>query len=85
MTLFMYGVHQVTLRANYKKLNGIVSPTVNDGMFLIGMVSMFCLPMIGIFDTFDYLPWHMFFTGTFFTAFAAYMVFYTGSLYWFKP
>jgi hypothetical protein len=69
---YMFGVHQVNLRAFYKQLYGVVSNGHNDTMFYIGIASMVALPMVGIFDEHMWIILHVISAGIFFGGFMIY-------------
>lgn len=46
----MMGVHQVNIRAYFKKVYDISSSGENDGLMVLGIISCFSLPLIGIFN-----------------------------------
>ena len=62
-TLF---VHQANIRAFYKKLYGIADPCTLDLLTLLGVLSCFALPLIGLFDEHQFKSLHMVFAITFF-------------------
>lgn len=54
-TIYFMGVHQVNVRAFYKRLNDAgVEELKNDLLFYAGMTSCFSLPLIGVFDCNNY-------------------------------
>ena len=50
VTTLMYGVQQANIRAFYKKLHGVIPQANNNWLFCYGLLSVFSLPAIGLFD-----------------------------------
>jgi hypothetical protein len=81
-TIYFMGVHQVNIRAFYKRLNDAgVSELHNDLLFYAGMASCFSLPLIGVFDCNNFPLLHYMFAGTFFLAAGLYTYFVANLMY----
>ncbi|CDW77895.1 UNKNOWN [Stylonychia lemnae] len=80
-TFYTLGIMQINMRAFFKKLYGIIPNKVNDRIFKTGIPALFALPMIGIFDEYDYRPIHYASAGTFFVSFTLYCVWLSNALY----
>ena len=80
-TFYMMGVHQVNLRAFYKKLHGHVPVLLNDLLMLLGIVSCICLPVVAIIDEYTYTP-HALAALYFFLSNIAYCVICSQALYY---
>lgn len=66
-TIYFMGVHQVSVRSYYKRLyDSAIDFRENTILFYVGMTSCISLPMIGIFDCNNFVPFHFFFAGLFF-------------------
>lgn len=77
----MFGVQQGNLRAFYKKLYGIISNCFNDFLLVLGILSMFALPLIGIFDEHMWPKYHGASAVVFFSCFGFYSFFLGRCLY----
>ena len=66
-TIYFMGVHQVNVRAYYKRLaDAGISEQYNDYLFYLGLTSCISLPLIGVFDCHNFRPFHYLFAGLFF-------------------
>ncbi|CDW77397.1 UNKNOWN [Stylonychia lemnae] len=48
--VYMFGVHQLNIRAFHKKLHGVITRFHNDIIMHVGFASTLALPLIGLFD-----------------------------------
>ncbi len=72
-TIYFMGVHQVNIRAFYKRLNDAgVEEITNDCLFHTGMISCFSLPLIGVFDCHNFKMLHYICAGLFFITAGSY-------------
>jgi len=74
---FSYSVQQQNLRANYKKLHGIISQETNDFLFWTGIVSVVSLPAITFFDEHILMAIHGVIAVIIFTSIGLYAYVYT--------
>ena len=75
------GVHQVNVRAFYKRLHGIVNEWTNYLLFYAGITSCFALPLIGVFDCNNFRMFHYFFAFIFFVSTGCYSFFLSKVMY----
>ena len=72
-TFYFMGVHQVNVRAYYKRLSDAgISETPNRYLFYCGICSCISLPMIGVFDCVKFQPIHYLFASLFFLSAGVY-------------
>ena len=71
-SVLMFGANIANVRAFYKKLYGVVSNGKNDTLMVLGIVSSFSLPMIGVFDMYNWGKIHDVIAVSFFGCFGFY-------------
>lgn len=81
---FMLGIMQVNMRAYFKKVYGYIPHANNDRTLWIGLISCVALPMIGIFDEYNYRPIHYACAITFFSCFSLYGVLLANDMYTYR-
>jgi hypothetical membrane protein len=70
----MMSVHQINIRAFYKKLYGIVPTKTNDRLFILGLLQCISLPLIGMYDEHAYVGRHCLFAFIFFMSVGFYSI-----------
>lgn len=71
-SIYCMGVHQVNVRAFYKRMHGVISLNSNYVLFYAGITSCFTLPMIGVFDCYSHKFLHYLFAFLFFVSAGSY-------------
>ena len=72
-TVYFMGVHQVNVRAFFKRLSDAqIDENTNIMLFYCGMCSCISLPLIGVFDCVKFLPIHYIFASLFFVSAGTY-------------
>lgn len=56
---FALAVQQVNVRANFKRLYGVIDVSTNDYLFILGLIGVVSLPMAGYFDENEYKTLHV--------------------------
>jgi Frag1/DRAM/Sfk1 family len=81
-TIYFMGVHQVNVRAFYKRLSDAgVSEGFNDFLFYCGIISCISLPLIGVFDCHNFKHLHYFCAGLFFISAGTYLFSIANQMY----
>lgn len=80
-TFYTLGIMQINMRAFFKKVYGIIPNKTNDKIFYTGLPACLALPMIGIFDEYDYRLIHYSSAGTFFICFTLYGVWLSSAMF----
>ena len=73
-TFYALAVHQCSVRGYYSKMYGITSDESNDVLLVLGMISAFSLPLIGIFDEHWNFTVHCIVAGFFFFSVGIYAI-----------
>ncbi|CDW79479.1 UNKNOWN [Stylonychia lemnae] len=79
-TIYMFGVHQLNIRAFHKKLHGVISKFHNDMIMHLGLISTVTLPLIGLFDMDLFPASHGIFALYFFLTFGGYCIMLSSAL-----
>ena len=71
-TAYAYACLFFNVRINYKRFKNFLSPTANTLIFALGISTAISLPILGVFDQYEYFKYHAGF---------AIWIFFSGALY----
>jgi len=75
--IYAFGVHQVNIRAYFKRLYNMTSHKANDFLIILGTLSCISLPLIGIFDEVAFTTAHYSLALTFYSTCTIYALILT--------